>query len=209
MRYYSEEEQDKFIDLLLFNKQQNGFFVDIGAFNGVAGSNTYFFERYRNWTGICVEPNPRIYETLKKVRQCLTVNACISDMDGEEYFLDIKGRLSMLSGIVRTFSSEHNKRIERELIEFSVPSEKIKVPSFSFNTFIKKFDIKHIDYCSIDTEGSEQTIIKCIDFSTVSISVISVENTYSNKHIPDCLTSNGYKLVSVLGDDQIYVHDKK
>jgi len=43
-----------------------GYFVDIGAHDGITNSNSYIFEKYFGWSGICVEPNPnlRSYQTL-------------------------------------------------------------------------------------------------------------------------------------------------
>ena len=36
----------------LFNNKKNGFFIELGANDGLKQSNTAFFEKYMNWTGI-------------------------------------------------------------------------------------------------------------------------------------------------------------
>ena len=46
MKYYSQTRQDFIVDQLLCNKK-NGFFLDIGANDGITFSNTYFFEKHR------------------------------------------------------------------------------------------------------------------------------------------------------------------
>ena len=39
---------------------RDGFFIEAGANNGVKFSNTLFFERYRNWRGLLIEPIPNL-----------------------------------------------------------------------------------------------------------------------------------------------------
>lgn len=69
--------QAMFIDGILENNE-NGFFMDSGAHNGEDQSNTLFFERIRHWTGILIEPQPHIYQELKKKnRKAYTLNACV------------------------------------------------------------------------------------------------------------------------------------
>src|SRR4030042_7031638 len=51
----------------LFRNQQSGYFVEVGAMEGIRFSNTYFYE-LRGWKGICVEPHPDYAKLLKKNR---------------------------------------------------------------------------------------------------------------------------------------------
>ena len=48
-----------------FLNKPEGFFLDIGAHDGVTGSNTFFFEKL-GWDGICLEPIPSVFDKLKK-----------------------------------------------------------------------------------------------------------------------------------------------
>ena len=52
--YQSQFCQDIWVDNVL-NKTNNGYFVDLGAHEGEHISNSYFFEKERNWKGIAVE----------------------------------------------------------------------------------------------------------------------------------------------------------
>ncbi|CAC5405469.1 unnamed protein product [Mytilus coruscus] len=86
-REHPTREQSKQIDKFL-HKQTNGTFVDIGANDGEQDSVTLFFERWRNWTGLLVEPNPSKYDTIKqKHRRALTVNACVKTNKNESEML--------------------------------------------------------------------------------------------------------------------------
>lgn len=55
--YPSQLGQDEIVDAILQQKR-DGFFVDIGASYHEMFSNTFFFEKERNWKGLAVELNP-------------------------------------------------------------------------------------------------------------------------------------------------------
>ena len=84
--YYSQYGQDKFIHETFFSNKRDGTFVEIGASDGFFISNTYFFEKNLNWKGICIEPNPKLFSSLKKNRNCICYNCCILDCDDEKEF---------------------------------------------------------------------------------------------------------------------------
>jgi len=42
-------------------KKENGFFIELGANDGLIQSNTAFFEFYKNWKGILIEPSHNRY----------------------------------------------------------------------------------------------------------------------------------------------------
>lgn len=50
-----------------------GYFVDVGAGDGVFNSNTLFLERQRCWKGIAVEPAANEYPKLERQRPGSTV----------------------------------------------------------------------------------------------------------------------------------------
>jgi len=45
MKYYSQVKQDEFLHKKVFKNFKQGIFLDLGAFDGVTFSNTYFFEK--------------------------------------------------------------------------------------------------------------------------------------------------------------------
>lgn len=92
MKYFSQYGQDEFLDKNVFKDQEGGFFVDIGAHDGVSLSNTAFFEKYRHWSGICFEPNPHIFSKLKNNRSCIKIEGCVAEFNGKANFLQVKGR---------------------------------------------------------------------------------------------------------------------
>ena len=57
---------------------------------------------------------------------------------------------------------------------------------------------------SIDTEGGEIDILRSIDFQSISVDVVSVENNYFNASIENIMRVNDYELVAIAGVDEIY-----
>ena len=74
--YYSQKGQDKFI-IDFFNKKKNGYFIEIGGYDGITNSNTYKLEKEFNWNGLLVEPSLHLYNKLKNKRNCKSENCII------------------------------------------------------------------------------------------------------------------------------------
>jgi hypothetical protein len=52
--YYSQCEEDIFLNKNYFKNKKNGTYIELGALDGVLFSNTKFFEDTLNWTGILI-----------------------------------------------------------------------------------------------------------------------------------------------------------
>jgi len=200
---YSQYKQDEMVDAILGGKR-DGVFIDVGAHNGEALSNSCFFGRERNWTGVCFEPNPFVFDQLIRNRKCKCENIGVSNIDSILKFWKIKGYCEMLSGFVDFYDPEHVKRIERELKEYGGSKEEIQVKVVNFNEYLSQNGIFNIDYCSIDTEGGEMEILKTIDFDNIKIRVLTIENNYDDPALKKFMSDRGYSLRGKAGTDEIY-----
>jgi FkbM family methyltransferase len=207
--YYSQSGQDQFLDEHVFKGKRDGFYLDIGANDGINLSNTYYFEKNLKWNGICVEPIPNVFSKLKKNRSSVSLNCCISEVLGEVNFMSISGYSEMLSGIYDKYDERHLARIENEIKSYGGSFELMKISSITIDYLLNKYSISNIDYCSIDTEGGEFEIIKQFDFNKINVKCISIENNYNDERINKYLTKNKYKLVKVMEADEIYVKESK
>ena len=71
-------QDDKCLEFL--KGKREGYFVDIGAFDGLDLSNTKKLEYEYGWKGICVEPINEMYEICKDNRpNSICINKCIYD----------------------------------------------------------------------------------------------------------------------------------
>lgn len=201
MKYYSQFGQDRYLNENFFFNSPRGVFVDIGAHDGISGSNTMFFETL-GWDGICFEPIPAVFSHLKANRRCTLKQLALSDKIGTAYFKSIKGHSEMLSGLIDQYSPEHLTRIDREFHEHVQEEEIIQVETSTFNKEIQAYDI---DILSIDVEGAEATIIKSINFENYNIKFMIVEfNEGSDGLLQDYIISKGYKMIERKGVDLIF-----
>ena len=51
---------------------RDGFYVELGANDGVRFSNSYYFEVNKGWKGVLIEPAPNLYVTCKKKGELTT-----------------------------------------------------------------------------------------------------------------------------------------
>lgn len=180
------------------NYKRNGFFVDIGASDGVMLNNTWLLEKEFGWKGICVEPNPKFYQKLKKNRKCIVTDYYVSDKTGEEIEFIMADVYS--SGINCAFNDLH-KEIRRSYAEIG---NVIKVVSISLDDLLEKYNAPHeIDYISIDTEGNEYDILKKFPFDKWNVRLFTIEHNFTEQRqkIYELLTKQGYTRIESEWDD--------
>jgi FkbM family methyltransferase len=184
-KYYSQGLQDQFIEENIFKGFKNGFFIDVGAHDGIEYNNTLYFEENNNWTGINIEPIPNVYQKLQENRpKCINLNCAISDNDGTDEFILNTGYTEMLSGLKKNYDLRHLKRIVYENQTFNSTSQIINVKTKKFSTICEEHNVKHINLLSIDVEGAEFNVIKSIDFEKVYIDFIIFENNFQDASMP-------------------------
>lgn len=183
--FYSQDSQDMYLEKTIFRGYKNGFFVDVGAHDGVSINNTLHFEKYNNWKGINIEPIKKVYDKLVNNRpNNINLNLAVCNNDGETDFLCNTGYTEMISGIKDNFDSRHWQRLQNENKIMGSTTEIIKVNTKKLETICDEYNISHINYLSIDVEGAEFEVIKSINFDKVFIDVIGFENNYDDNSIP-------------------------
>ena len=57
-KFYNQFGQDKYCLHHFLRETTTGFFLEIGADDGVDKNNNLFFEETLGWNGICIGPSP-------------------------------------------------------------------------------------------------------------------------------------------------------
>lgn len=169
MKSYSQIKQDQWI-LTKLNHKKDGFFVDIGAFDGVELSNTYLLEKEYEWSGVCLECNPDILPTLCKNRKAAICDRPISNVDNEKYYLNSVSKEDPMLSYISKAGSESGLELKN---------------SITLNTLLEEYNApKDIDYISLDVEGIELAVIQDFDFSKYNVKCWTIEHNLvpSNKH---------------------------
>ena len=154
---WSEHGQDLYIDSLLKHKQ-NGFFVEMGAFDGESYSNTLFLERERHWSGLLIEPNKHEYQRLVgKGRRAYSANTCLS--------IEVTPKIFHLGGTVTTAHEYMDQQKATSIKEVlsgkygdlagaGAPANATTVVQCSrLAELLERIGTFHIDYFSLDVEG--------------------------------------------------------
>lgn len=200
----SQNGQDLFA-LLINDFKFEGYFIEIGATNGVALSNTYLLENKFNWTGLLVEPAKIWHNDLFVNRKCHISTKCVHDTSGDEVIFNETKKRSLST--IDSYSKNDAWGSSR------VSGKKYKVETITLNDLIEQFKLPEvIDFLSIDTEGSELDILSQVNFSRYRFRAITCEHNFTSnrERIYSLLTRNGYERVYEdlsLGDDwYVYNH---
>jgi FkbM family methyltransferase len=204
MKYYGQYKQDEVLDKLL-RRKQNGFFLDVGAHDGIAFSNSLFFEKFRNFRGICFEPNPDVFANLINNRKVDCINAAVAEQDGRTTFTKITGYAEMLSGLENYRDDRHKLRASEEIKKYGGDEVIIEVDTININSLINK---RIIDFLCLDIEGGEFEVLKTISFQNVKCKIILVEVNYKDQeeNINILLKKNQFFKYTRIGSDFIYLN---
>lgn len=191
--YNSQIGQDKWVHSVLGDKK-NGYFVELGACDGLYYSNTLFFEKNLKWEGICIEPNDMYIKELYKNRNCNISNDLIYSHEGKEVNFALS---DATSGII-----DHNNNPFTKKDKYI-----LKLTSTLENVLVNFKAPKVIDYLSLDVEGQEYNILSTFPFNKFFFRCITVEHnaphigSEQQSLIRKLLEKNGYTYVK--GNDDI------
>lgn len=204
--YSSQLGQDLLVDRHLLARLEHGTFVDVGAHDGVTLSNSWFFQREREWSGVCIEPNPNVFPQLCANRAPATcVQTAIGIGTGTVPFRVITGYAEMLSGVDHAYHPRHRARIEREVERHGGSVAVIDVPIRSLDAVLEEAGLQSVDLLSIDVEGAEPMVLDTIDLRRFGVRVVVVENNYRSWEIARRFHAQGYQLMCRLAWDEVWV----
>jgi FkbM family methyltransferase len=179
MTYYSQIGQDAYYIENIAKHKRNGFYLDIGANDGLHGSNTATLELEYGWTGICIEANPLLIDTLAANRPNSTVvhQAVWTEPGTVEIQVPhrFKGseppdQLGRIAGIERN-QTTFKKFFDQGYETYSVTADTVT------NILGQHIALPAvIDYMSLDTEGAEMEALESIDFDLIDIKFMTVEH---------------------------------
>ncbi len=183
IKFFSLNDLDKQLERYL--NFDNGYFVEIGANDGVNQSNTLYFERFRNWKGILIEPSAINYKELIRNRSSENYfknAACVGPTYTSQtvrlvYSNLMTSTLGVTSDILNPF--DHARRGN----EFWEGSPFIfEASALTLNSIMVEADApSFIDFLSLDVEGVELEVLKGVDHSRFRFGHICVESRQFQK----------------------------
>jgi FkbM family methyltransferase len=201
--FQGQADQDV-LAYLYFKGRREGFFLDIGAYEGKAYSNTYALEQI-GWKGVCLEPLPDVFDRLRRNRRCDCYNLAMSDESGEGAgFIRAVG-VETLSGLESKMAPTHKDWIVRE----KGVVERIEVKTITFGDLMSRYPgISRVDFLSLDVEGAEISILESIDFSAYRFGLIAIESIDETpgegEKLRGFMREKGYEMLLDVGLDLIF-----
>jgi len=170
--------------------KRNGFFVEFGATDGVELSNTFILEKKFDWTGILCEPGQIWHKELERNRNCFIDTRCVWS-ESDELIDFAEASTAWLSTVVDFQDSDLHSDARANSLVYQVKTVSLRDLLRTYNAPFE------IDFLSIDTEGSEFSILRDFDFGEYRFNLICVEHNYtsSRDRLFDLLVSKGYKRV--------------
>ena len=158
----------------------NGLFIEVGGADGYTQSNTWYLEKYKNWTGILVEPNTESAIVCRNNRpNSLVYNYALVSEDFEDTEIKMMRRV-VYSGDPGLMTSTADSPI-RQVSDWINPitdsdtTEEFTVQTATLNSILEAQDIKIIDFFSLDVEGYEIEVLKGLDLKKYCPKVLLIE----------------------------------
>lgn len=182
--------------------KKNGFYIDIGANDGVTGSNSKLLEEH-GWQGVLVEPNPNLQAELKANRPLALIKQyAITDQTQIEFnCVQGEGNLHGLSRI--DDSQEFADHVEKH----GGKIQKHIVMGKKLTDLLIEIDApKDLDFLSIDVEGHELSVLKTLDFDRFQPKLICLEDNSKGECLENCnyLKDKGYVYICRTGVNDWY-----
>ena len=167
----------------LFEGKRHGYFIELGAFDGLFQSNTAFFEKHREWTGILVEPS------LNKFNECV-VNRPMSNC---ENYVCVSSSYET-NTVIGDFDGYSMSSVGGTRI--NTPIEKLSLSkATTLDTIIDKYSPANIDFMSLDVEGYELEVLKGMNLRKYRPTYILIEiYTIDYNEVVKFMEENDYQL---------------
>jgi len=202
---YGFEFEDITINKYLKNIKK-GFYVDIGAFNPIRGSNTYLLFK-KGWSGINIDADEnsiKIFNILR--RKDYNFNYAISSSKKKKLKLFYEKNSSGVKTTILKF---------RDLTLKNFKFKEVKVSTFKNLIKKTKYYKKRIDFLNIDCEGSDYDVLKSVDIKMYKPKIICIEiNVLLKKSIKKSLIykylyKNNYELKKSFLNSHIFSYKGK
>ena len=198
--YSSQAGQDTVIDRLL-NGKREGTFIDVGGYDGTTGSNTFFLEQWRGWTGVLVEPVPAQLAKAGQVRRCPCLALAVAASDGDADFLEVTEGFTQMSGLSQSYDPALLAQVRDD------PRHKertLRVQTRTLSRILTDAGIPDPDFISLDIEGGEAAALAAFPFMLHRVNFWAIENNSGGPEIATIMRDSGYDLIEFCGPDEIY-----
>ncbi len=182
-----------------------GYYVELGANDGVSQSNTLYYEKYRGWKGLLVEPAPHNYLQCRANRSAansIHCAACVSFAYRAEFVrIAYSNLMSTPLGLATDISDPlAHAQSGRAFLGQSEDVFEYGAVARTLNDLLLTAGApKSIDFLSLDVEGAELEVLQGVDHGVFRFKFILVECRDFNR-MQDFLVAVDYAFVEKLSE---------
>ncbi len=210
-KYSSLNQLDR--KLKKFVDYEGGYFVELGANDGVTQSNSLYFERYRNWRGLLIEPAPQNYLKCRQnrsPRSSVYCAACVSFDYAQEFVrIAYSNLMSTPVGLDSDIKDPHaHAKLGGQFLGSGETVFEFGAVARTLNSLLLDAEAPRlIDFLSLDVEGAELEVLKGVDHFHFRFKYILVEcRDFARLNV--YLESQCYRFVAKLSDqDYLFAAD--
>lgn len=168
--FRAQNGEDRWLDAY-FRHKRSGYFVDVGAYDGVELSNSYHFEQL-GWTGILVEADPDNASrcAIARPRSICFHCAAVASPETTEITFHRVADAGVFSSTNLTL--QHARR----LAGMGHRPEPISVPARTLDSMLLQAGATEVDFVSIDVEGAELDVLRGFDIARWRPAIVVVES---------------------------------
>lgn len=178
-KYHGLNQLDRQMEAFL--DYDGGYFVELGANDGVSQSNTLYFERYRGWRGLLVEPAPHNYLKCRANRSPqnhVHCAACVSfDYRPEFVRLAYANLMSTPMGLSTDIADPMaHARTGRQFLAQTEDVFEFGAVARTLQDLLKASGAPAlVDFLSLDVEGAELEVLRGVDHAAYRFRFLLVE----------------------------------
>lgn len=192
----------------------NGFYVEIGANDGITQSNTFFFERKYNWKGILIEPSPNNYLLCNQYRgkkNKIYCNACVGFDYNDKYVDMVYGNLMTIAKSLKLSLDSESEHLEtaKDYLKAHEGIFQFGAVATTMTDILDRSNAPNLmDFLSLDVEGAEIEVLKGLDFSTYNFKYMLIEHN-NFEELSNFLNENGYEFIEKMSyHDYLFRYSK-
>jgi FkbM family methyltransferase len=190
----------------LFEGRSEGFFIEVGAYDGYTNSTSYAFEA-AGWRGLLIEPLPRRFEMCKARRKASTVVHAAAGAPGGPATVDFTAVEDDVWDLCSYALDRPQHRPELDRTDFK--RTRITVPLTTIDSQLDAMGhTGAIDFATIDVEGAEFELLQGFDLRRWRPRVVVIEDLTRGKDARAANHMKGlpYEFVGWLAINRLYVH---